>query len=365
MDRLAAEVGTVRRLPSAAGRDEYDGQFTRRTGSLIERCPASRELVMHPTVVDTVRHFLGHATASATTPHATDLGRPGETKQKPHRDQMAFDFFEFPVDYHVQCNTMWALTDFTVDNGATHIHPGTSAQDDDAAQRVPSEQATMRRGQRVVLRRQGAPRRRSERQRRGTPGCQHHLCSRLGASGREPVPGLLPGSRTNARRRPVENDGLSAGSFRARLRRRSARCALQAARRPPPKCSSSETSLRRTTTSRKFVDELGNERKRRSPPRMTLGSSRGLLAAFTHPRRCSMPTVGVLRHSKHHGSSEATGTRNATEAEYPDEPVPDRVEGGRRGDHVLAAEHIAHDPRRRRPDCRRRTAKLPPPTATP
>jgi ectoine hydroxylase-related dioxygenase (phytanoyl-CoA dioxygenase family) len=59
---------------------------------------------------------------------------------------MAFDFFEFPADYHVQCNTMWALTDFTVDNGATHIHPGTSAMDDDQAQGVPSGQATMRRG---------------------------------------------------------------------------------------------------------------------------------------------------------------------------------------------------------------------------
>jgi len=145
MDRLAAEVGPYVNA-SAAGRDEYDGQFTRRTGSLIERCPASRELVMHPTVVDTVRHFLGHATAQQL--HLTQLISvgPGETKQKPHRDQMAFDFFEFPADYHVQCNTMWALTDFTVDNGATHIHPGTSAQDDDAAQRVPSEQATMRRG---------------------------------------------------------------------------------------------------------------------------------------------------------------------------------------------------------------------------
>ena len=57
MDRLATEVEPFVDA-SDAGRDEYDGQFTRRTGSLIERCPASRELVMHPTVVDTVRTFL-------------------------------------------------------------------------------------------------------------------------------------------------------------------------------------------------------------------------------------------------------------------------------------------------------------------
>jgi ectoine hydroxylase-related dioxygenase (phytanoyl-CoA dioxygenase family) len=145
MDRLANEVEPFVEA-SDAGRDEYDGQFTRRTGSLIERCPASRELVMHPTVVDTVRHFLGHATTQQL--HLTQVISvgPGETKQKPHRDQMAFDFFEFPVDYHVQCNTMWALTDFTADNGATHIHPGTSAKGDAAAHHVPSGQATMRRG---------------------------------------------------------------------------------------------------------------------------------------------------------------------------------------------------------------------------
>jgi ectoine hydroxylase-related dioxygenase (phytanoyl-CoA dioxygenase family) len=145
MDRLATEVEPYVEA-SDAGRDEYDGQFTRRTGSLIERCPASRDLVMHPTVVGTIRHFLGHATAQQL--HLTQLISvgPGETKQKPHRDQMAFDFFEFPANYHVQCNTMWALTDFTADNGATHIHPGTSTKDNAAAHAVPSEQATMRRG---------------------------------------------------------------------------------------------------------------------------------------------------------------------------------------------------------------------------
>lgn len=59
---------------------------------------------------------------------------------------MAFDFFPFPPDYHVQCNTMWALTDFTADNGATRILPGTSAMTDDDAMSVPELQAEMARG---------------------------------------------------------------------------------------------------------------------------------------------------------------------------------------------------------------------------
>ena len=145
LDRLERES-----LPyidaSAAGRDEYDGKRTRRTGMLISRCPAARDLIMHPTVVDTVKAFLSHATAVQL--HLTQIIsiEPGETQQKLHRDQMAFDFFPFPADYHVQCNTMWALSDFTAANGATHIAPGTSGMTDDDAAMVATAQAEMRRG---------------------------------------------------------------------------------------------------------------------------------------------------------------------------------------------------------------------------
>lgn len=131
---------------SAPGRDEYDGRFTRRTGALIARSPASRELVMNPVVVATVKDFLSHATAIQL--HTTQIISisPGETRQKLHRDEMAFDFFPFPPDYHVQCNTLWALSDFTRENGATHLCPGTSGIDDKAAARVDSIQAEMCRG---------------------------------------------------------------------------------------------------------------------------------------------------------------------------------------------------------------------------
>lgn len=145
LDRLASEAKSyVER--SAAGRDVYDGQFTRRTGALIARCPASRELVMDPVVVGTVERFLHQA--STVQLHLTQIIsiEPGESQQKLHRDQMAFDFYPFPPEYHVQCNTMWALTDFTAENGATHIRPGTSAIDDDKAEAIPTIQAEMTRG---------------------------------------------------------------------------------------------------------------------------------------------------------------------------------------------------------------------------
>ena len=131
---------------SAYGRDEYDGQLTRRTGALIARSPAARELVMNPVALGTVKEFLRHATTIQL--HTTQIISisPGETQQKLHRDEMAFDFFPFPPDYHVQCNTLWALTDFTIENGATHLSPGTSTIDDEDAAMVNPVQAEMRRG---------------------------------------------------------------------------------------------------------------------------------------------------------------------------------------------------------------------------
>ena len=145
LDRLEAEA-RPHIDASATGRDVYDGRFTRRTGALIARCPAVRELVMNPLVVAIAERFLHRATTIQL--HLTQIIsiEPGETQQKLHRDQMAFDFFPFPADYHVQCNTMWALTDFTADNGATHIRPGTSAMDDDEAAVVTTIQAEMGRG---------------------------------------------------------------------------------------------------------------------------------------------------------------------------------------------------------------------------
>jgi ectoine hydroxylase-related dioxygenase (phytanoyl-CoA dioxygenase family) len=145
MDRLAAEAAPYIEA-SGTGRDEYDGRHTSRTGALIARCPTSRELVMNPIVLGVVGQFLGHTTTFQL--HLTQIISigPGETQQKLHRDQMAFDFFPFPADYHVQCNTMWALTDFTVENGGTHVLPGSSSVPDDEGLAMPGAQVEMRRG---------------------------------------------------------------------------------------------------------------------------------------------------------------------------------------------------------------------------
>ncbi len=118
---------------TGTGPDDFSGTCTRRTGSLVARSPACRELVMHPLALGTSRILLGHATNfQLHLTQAIAIG-PGETAQPIHRDQWAFDFFPFPVGYEVQCNTIWALTDFTEENGATRVVLGSHTKPDGQA----------------------------------------------------------------------------------------------------------------------------------------------------------------------------------------------------------------------------------------
>ncbi len=138
IDRLAdpETLGAVSREmepfieATPAGRDRFSGRSTRRTGALIARSPASRDFITNPTVLGTVEKVLAHATTYQL--HLTQVIAigPGSRAQAIHRDQWAFDFFPFPKGYEVQCNTLWALSDFTAENGATRVIPGSHLYDD-------------------------------------------------------------------------------------------------------------------------------------------------------------------------------------------------------------------------------------------
>ena len=125
------------------GQDDFSGRRTRRTGGLIARSETCRDLVMYPLVLDTCAKVFSHVTAYQL--HLTQVIAigPDEPAQTIHRDQWAFDFFPFPADYDVQCNTIWAMTDFTDENGATRVVPGSHKWEDrlevTADQTVPAE----------------------------------------------------------------------------------------------------------------------------------------------------------------------------------------------------------------------------------
>jgi ectoine hydroxylase-related dioxygenase (phytanoyl-CoA dioxygenase family) len=112
------------------GPDRFAGQRTRRTGGLVARSAAARQIVTNPTVLGAVQRVLSHGTTFRL--HLTQVISigPGESAQDIHRDQWAFDFFPFPDGYEVQCNTLWALSDFTAENGATRVIPGSHRFED-------------------------------------------------------------------------------------------------------------------------------------------------------------------------------------------------------------------------------------------
>jgi hypothetical protein len=129
MDRIAEELGPYM-ADTPTGPDDFSGNNTRRTGALIARSPSCRELVCHPLALGATGLVLGHATNFQL--HLTQVIAigSGESAQPIHRDQWAFDFFPFPKGYEVQCNTIWAQSDFTEANGATRVAVGSNTADD-------------------------------------------------------------------------------------------------------------------------------------------------------------------------------------------------------------------------------------------
>ena len=125
MDTVAAELKPWIDA-TAFGQDEFSGRRTKRTGGLVARSAKCRALVMHPLVLGAAKKLLENATSFQL--HLTQVIAigPGEPAQAIHRDQWAFDFFPFPAGFEVQCNTIWAMTDFTEENGATRVVPGSN-----------------------------------------------------------------------------------------------------------------------------------------------------------------------------------------------------------------------------------------------
>jgi ectoine hydroxylase-related dioxygenase (phytanoyl-CoA dioxygenase family) len=146
LDRLDAQMAAyVDATPF--GSDDFAGPRTRRTGGLVTRSAAARDLVLDDLVLGACDRVLGHVNNYQL--HLTQLIRigPGGPAQIVHRDQWAFDFFTFPTGYQIQCNTIWAGTDFTEENGATRVIPGSHLAEDKLRFEVAdTEPAEMRRG---------------------------------------------------------------------------------------------------------------------------------------------------------------------------------------------------------------------------
>jgi ectoine hydroxylase-related dioxygenase (phytanoyl-CoA dioxygenase family) len=85
---------------------------------------------MNPLVRGVAKQIFSRATSFQV--HLTQVITigPEEPAQAIHRDQWCFDMYPFAKDYPVLLGAMWALTDFTAENGATRIVVGSHKLDD-------------------------------------------------------------------------------------------------------------------------------------------------------------------------------------------------------------------------------------------
>ena len=121
------------------GEDHFAGHHTTRTGGLLVRSEKCRELIEHQTILNPCNEFLAPYCERVQL-HLTQIIRirPGETAQTIHRDRWAWG--KHLSHLEPQFNTIWAITDFTSENGATQVVPGSTQWPDD--QEIQPQQIT-------------------------------------------------------------------------------------------------------------------------------------------------------------------------------------------------------------------------------
>jgi ectoine hydroxylase-related dioxygenase (phytanoyl-CoA dioxygenase family) len=128
--------------------NDFEGEHTVRIYNLLVHGSLYQQIPVHPNVLPIVERVLDPGCLiSSLSSISID---PGETAQPIHADDQLI-----PLDKPhrpVVCNTMWALTDFTEENGATRLIPGThlAAEDPDYFGTYDTIPAEMRKGSVLV-----------------------------------------------------------------------------------------------------------------------------------------------------------------------------------------------------------------------
>ena len=115
------------------GRNPFEGHETQRVYCLVAKSRAFDRLILDPLMLEIAERALG-ANFLLTATLAIDL-HPGETAQDFHSDD---GFYRIPRPRPpVSVSTMWAIDDFTNDNGATLIYPGSHRWGDERPSHLP------------------------------------------------------------------------------------------------------------------------------------------------------------------------------------------------------------------------------------
>lgn len=140
--RLENERGTQ------AGTNVFEGHKTIRLYNLMQLDPVFRKIPEHPEALELVDEILSPECLINTISSISIL--PGEKAQPIHADDQLIPIAK--PHGPIVVNTMWALTDFTEENGATRVAPGTQhGPDPEIYQEVDTIQATMKKGSILVF----------------------------------------------------------------------------------------------------------------------------------------------------------------------------------------------------------------------
>jgi ectoine hydroxylase-related dioxygenase (phytanoyl-CoA dioxygenase family) len=110
--------------------DDFYPGLTRRVVALMHRSASMRDLMMQPVVTELGERHLGvdgdkwQLNVSA----ALEVG-PGARDQVLHREEDLFPFFPLPRPNLILAS-MWAISEFTAENGGTQVVPGSHRWDD-------------------------------------------------------------------------------------------------------------------------------------------------------------------------------------------------------------------------------------------
>ena len=122
LDALAADLSRIEREEQIVpATNLFEGFRTVRIYNLLARGKVYEAIPVHEHVLPIVERVLdSRCLVSSLSSIAID---PGEGAQPLHADDQLIPLPRPHVP--IVCNTMWALTDFTEENGATRLVPGT------------------------------------------------------------------------------------------------------------------------------------------------------------------------------------------------------------------------------------------------
>jgi ectoine hydroxylase-related dioxygenase (phytanoyl-CoA dioxygenase family) len=128
LERLRSELQP--HLDAAeGGKEAFMGARTKRIGALLSRSAVSRDMALDPLLLDLVERVLGPYCARVQLNYTGLMYlMPGEKAQPLHRDAALYPF-QNPAPPTI-CATMFAVSDFTRENGATWLVPGSHLWDD-------------------------------------------------------------------------------------------------------------------------------------------------------------------------------------------------------------------------------------------